>query len=257
MGFVQANLGNLTKFNSATSSKLIDLYENALDEQIVEESARPRSQTFAPSSIRCPRISWFRLRGVQPDKVRKPDKMLNFTAVVGSACHEMIQEALSKKLGHDWIEVADHLEELNPQYKYEVEKSGYETRVSIESPPIRFAVDGLLRLNDTKYLLEIKSSEYSSWSNLSDPKPHHVDQVKCYASLLNLEHVLMIYIDRQYGDIKCFEITVSAEQRQQIWNMFQYVQNMVDANLAPERLPTGDSWCNPSMCNYYEKCKQW
>jgi len=257
MGFVQANLGNLTKFNSATSSKLIDLYETALDEQIIEESARPRSQTFAPSSIRCPRISWFRLRGVQPNKVRKPDKMLNFTAVVGSACHEMIQGALSKKLGCDWIEIADHLEELKPRYKYEVEKSGYETRVSIESPPIRFAVDGVLRLNNQKYLLEIKSSEYSSWSNLSDPKPHHVDQVRCYASLLNLEHVLMIYIDRQYGDIKCFEVTVSSEERQQIWNMFQYVQNMVDANLAPDKLPPGDSWCNPSMCNYYEKCKQW
>lgn len=257
MGFVPVNFGHITQFNSAVSSKLITLYKSQLDAQIIEESARPKSQTFAPSSIRCPRISWFRLRGVQPDVNKKPDQVLNFSATLGTACHELIQQTLINSLGADWIEVEDYLKDLNPQYKYTVEKSGYESRVKIEDPPINFAVDGIIRIDGVVYLLEIKSSEYNSWKELSEPKPHHKDQLVCYASLLNLEHTLMIYIDRMYGDIKCFETTVPMEQRQKTWNMFRYVQDMVEANLAPEKLPPGDSWCTPSMCNYYEKCKQW
>lgn len=256
-GFIPVDFGNISKFNSAVSSKLISIYENQLDVQIAEESARPKSQSFAPSSIRCPRISWFRLRGVQPDVVKKPDKALNFSAAVGTACHEMIQHALINADGVDWIDVKDYLVELNPQYTYSVEQSGYETRVSIESPPIRFAVDGILKIDGVTYLLEIKSSDYGVWKGLADPKPVHHDQVVCYASLLNIEKVLMIYIDRTYGDVKCFEVSVPIEERQKTWNMFKYVQDMVEANLAPEKLPPGDSWCNPSMCNYYEKCKQW
>ena len=133
MGFVPVDFGHISKFNSATSSKLLDMYEKQVDEQIVSDSARPKSQTFAPSSIRCPRISWFRLRGVQPDKIRKPDRILQFSADIGTACHEIIQRNLINKLDTFWLSVKDYIDQLHPQYKYEVEKHGYESRVCIES----------------------------------------------------------------------------------------------------------------------------
>lgn len=257
MGFVQVDFGHISKFNSAVSSKLVNLYEAQVDARIQEESEHPKSQTFAPSSIRCPRISWFRLRGVQPDKIKKPDRILKFSADIGTACHEIIQQNLIDALGDDWIDVGDYLQSLNPSYRYTIEKNGFETRVSIEDPPVKFAVDGIIRLNDMPYLLEIKSSEYTSWKNLANPKPHHRDQVVCYATLLHLERCMMIYIDRQYGDIKCFEVTISQAERDNTWEMFSHVQAMVEANVAPEKLPSGDRWCTPSMCAYYNKCKQW
>lgn len=257
MGFVPVDFGHISKFNSATSSKLIEIYENQLDIKIQEESAKPKSQNFAPSSIRCPRISWFRLRGVPPDKVKKPDRVLKFSADIGTACHQIIQENLISALGDNWINVEEYLKSIDPQYKYSVEVQGFETRVSIEDPPIRFAVDGILKIEGQTYLLEIKSSDYNSWKNLANPKPHHRDQVICYASLLNIEKALMIYIDRMYGDLKCFEVEIPLSERDNTWKMFRYVQDMVEANIAPEKLPTGDRWCTPSMCNYYEKCKQW
>lgn len=257
MGFVPVDFGHISKFNSATSSKLVQLYENQVDDRIRQESDHLKSQTFAPSSIRCPRISWFRLRGVQPDKVREPDRILRFSADIGTACHEIIQRNLIDALGTDWVDVESHLQSIQPSYKYTVEKNGYETRVSIEDPPVKFAVDGIIRLDNVPYLLEIKSSEYKSWKDLANPKPHHRDQVVCYSTLLNLERCLMIYIDRMYGDIKCFEVTISLDERERTWKMFKDVQDMVAANIAPEKLPSGDRWCTPSMCSYYQKCKQW
>ena len=75
MAFRTANFAHLAKFNSAASSDFIDLYESIVDRRITARNAEPKHKTFAPSSFRCPRVSWFRLRGVQPDAVSTPDKI--------------------------------------------------------------------------------------------------------------------------------------------------------------------------------------
>ena len=89
------------------------------------------------------------------------------------------------------------------------------------------------------------------------PKPYHVDQVKCYSSLLNISDVLMIYIDRQYGSLKCFETNISLSDMLQVRNDMKSVQRAVETNIAPEGLPVGDPWCRSNMCPYYKVCKEW
>ena len=207
--------------------------------------------------MRCKRISWFRLRGVQPDIDSNPDLTLNFAADIGTACHRIIQENLIDQLGSDWISVEDYLKELNPNYSYKVEQSGFETQVEIEDPPIKFACDGILRINGEYYLLEIKSSEYSSFNDLTEPKSQHVDQIRCYSALLHLPRVLVLYIDRQYGSFKCFEIEVTTDEMTNVWNYFKEIQQLAKAMIAPPRLPKGDSWCTSSHCLYYKKCQEW
>lgn len=257
MAFKPVNFAHLAKFNSATSSDFLALYEKALDEKIIARNAKPKHKTFAPSAFRCPRISWFRLRGVQPDIVKTPDRTMEFTADIGTACHEMIQELLSKALGDNWIDVEDYMRYANIPYTYNLTKTGYETQVEIEDPPIRFACDGIIRLNDTYYLLEIKSSEFSSWDELTDIKPQHADQIKCYGTLLNISNVIVMYIDRQYGGVKCYEKKVTTSDNKEVLDRIRYVQEMVECNLAPDRLPKGDSWCSSNHCPYFDKCKQW
>lgn len=257
MAFRQTNLARLVKFNSANSSDFIDMYEAFLDKKIAARNAEPKHKTFAPSSFRCQRISWFRLRGVQPDEIKKPDRTLDFTAEIGSACHTIIQRNLQEALGEDWIDVGQYLKDMNPSYSYTLNQFGYETQIEIDSPPIRFACDGIIRWKGEFYLLEIKSSEYASFDELTDPKAQHVDQIKCYATLLGLKHVLVLYIDRQYGSIKCYEMTITESDNREVMDRFQYVQDMVEAFLAPDRLPKDDPWCTASMCPYYKKCKEW
>ena len=260
MAFRTANFAHLAKFNSAASSDFIDFYENIVDEKITAKNTEPKHKTFAPSSFRCPRVSWFRLRGVQPDEITKPDRVMEFSAEIGTACHEIIQHNLKEALGEDWIEVEDYLKD-NPdvgnKYTWELEKSGYETKISINNPPIRFACDGILRWKGQIYLLEIKTSEFSSFDELTNPKDQHVDQIKCYATLLGIKKVLVLYQDRQYGGLKCFEMTISDNDNRYVLDRFQYVMDMVDANLAPEGLPKGDPWCSSNHCPYYRKCKEW
>jgi len=262
MAFHTLEFDHLARFNSATSSDLLDKYENYVDNMLVEESKEPSSRTFAPSAFRCDRRSWFRLRGVYPDEVKVPDRVLDFSAKIGTACHEMIQNNLKNMLGDDWVDVSEYISSYNENRSFEQSEvscvtEGFETKVEIKDPPVRFACDGILRFNDKLYLLEIKSSEYASWNDLTDPKPQHIDQVKCYCTLLHLSDVIFIYIDRQYGGLKCFEVSFSSREKEDILERFHHVQRMVEYNLAPDPLPKGDSWCNPSMCPYYKKCGEY
>lgn len=251
---------HLARFNSAISSKFLETYESYVDECIKGEASTVPHRTFAPSAFRCDRRSWFRLRGVEPDVIKTPDAVLNFSAEIGTACHRMIQRNLRDMLKSDWINVMNYVYDFkrsDTYYNCVPTDDELETFVSTENPPVRFACDGIIRLKDKLYLLEIKSSEYGSWNELTDPKPHHIDQVKCYCTLLHLDDVIFMYIDRQYGGIKCFEYHVSKSDKDSILERFQRVQDMVRMNLAPSGLPKGDSWCTPSMCPYYTRCGEY
>lgn len=259
MAFRSVNFAHLARFNSATSSDFLDFYENFVDSKIAAKNAEPANKTFAPSSFRCNRRSWFRLRGVQPDTPKTFDRTLSFAADIGTACHRIIQTNLRDALGEDWIAVKDYLAANPIPYEYKLEDSddGLETKVEIMNPPLRFACDGIIKWKGEYYLLEIKTSEFTSWDDLTDPKSEHVDQIKCYASILGIHKILTIYQDRQYGGIKSYEMFVSDADMKSVKDRFKYVQDMVEANLAPEALPKGDKWCTPSMCPYHKKCREW
>ena len=255
MGFRPAEFSNCARFNSALSSDFLELYESCIDEEIQTKSMQPKHKSFAPSSSRCKRVSWFRLRGVQPDKVSKPDRGLQFTADIGTACHEIIQKRLISKFREDWIDVAEYVKQKG--FNYTVTKTGLESQVECTDIPVRFACDGLIRYKGKIRLLEIKSSDHASFSDMSGPKLKHIDQVIFYCERLDLDDVLFLYIDRQYGDVKCFELSVSIPQKDAVKDTCQFVIDMVDANIAPDGLPKGDPDCTPDMCPYYEKCKEW
>lgn len=257
MTFRGANLSRLARFNSSASSDFVDSFEKFWQDEIAARNVEPKHQTFAPSSFRCPRIQWFRLRGVQPDKIKSPDTTLDFTAVLGTAIHEFVQNKVSRMPDVRWIDVTDHLKEVNPDYKYEVTKKGYETQIEIFDPPVRFACDGIIEVTGQRYLLEIKSSEFSSFDDLTNAKPQHVDQTKIYGTLLHLNKVLFLYVDRQYGGLKCYEQDITLADKDKVNNTIKYVQDCVNSYIAPEGLPLGDNWCTRSMCPYFDKCQEW
>ena len=258
MSFRGVNFDHLAKFNSAASCDFIEMYESYVMKELEADASRIPHKTFAPSSFRCDRRSWFRIRGVQPDSLKNPDMVLNFTAEIGTACHRIIQSNLKRALQSDWIDVGDYVSSLCvSNCEVSQDESELETRISFQDPPVRFACDGIVRLNNQLYLLEIKSSEYSSWNDLTDPKSEHIDQAKCYCTLLNLDRVLFLYVDRQYGGLKCFEICVTDDDKSEIQSRFDSVMRMVESNLAPAGLPKGDPWCQANYCPYYRKCREY
>jgi len=254
MSFKPVNFASVARFNSAASSEVLSFYEDFLTQKLSDAREKP-SRTFAPSCFRCDRKNWFRLRGAEPEAIKNPDATLNFKAEVGTARHLVIQNNLKDALGADWVDAEDYLKENPIPYEYSLEKKGLETRITINKPPIRFACDGIIRWKGEYYLLEIKTADYSAWDSLTDPKDVHVDQIKCYSTLLGLPKVLVIYEDRFYGGLKCYSMEVSLPESQAVLDKFERIQQMAVANLAPDRLPKSDYQCK--NCEYSKKCNQW
>lgn len=255
MSFRPAGIQHIARFNSSVSSDILEFYESSLDKQIKQSAEKERHKTFAPSSMRCKRLQWFRLRGSEPDVLKSTDRSLDFTAKIGTACHRMIQELLSKELGECWIDPKKYLEDNPPFYDYTLKQSEYEAQIEVKNPPVRFACDGIIFWKGKYYLLEIKSSEFGSFNELTQPKYNHIDQVKGYCALFGIHDVIFLYIDRQYGSVKCYEVNFKDYQIQEVLDMFNEIQNCVQSGIAPEGLPKGDPYCGPSWCPYYKKCK--
>ena len=255
MAFTRASQMSFARFNSDNSAEFLRAYESNWDKQIQEAILYKPHQTFAPSSFRCDRKSWFRLRGTEPDKLSSPDRTLDFSATLGTACHVAIQKSLVNMLGNDWISVREYLTENPIRFEHTLEEVDYETRISIKYPPINLSCDGIIRWKDKIYLLEIKTCEHSSFRDLVNYRDEHEDQIICYSSLLNIPNVLVLYQDRAYGDIKVYERFVNDNEMRNILSRMDHVMKCVEANIAPDRLPNGDKWCD--YCPYSKKCKQW
>lgn len=255
MAFRQAAFTESIKFNSASSCDLIKLYKNAVIKSIKDDSARKPSCTIAPSSIRCARKQWFRLRNTDPDVLELPDLALAYKASIGTDRHKYIQSVLKSALGEDWIDVSEYLKANPISFDYTLTKSNYETLVQIADPPVRFACDGIIRLNGKIYLLEIKTSEYSSWVSLTKEKDIHRDQILSYCALLGIHNVLFVYEERMNGEWKCFEHNFTDSECRSVLNGIYDIQDYVRDNIAPPALQIGDYMCK--NCEYKLKCKEW
>lgn len=251
---------HISKFNSDASSKFLEMYETCLSADTARKASQKPHQTFAASSFWCDRKSWFRLRGTDPDNAEiDPDVTLRFNADLGTACHTVLQTNLKQFLGSNWLTLDSYLHSIEFPYDYTLtlSENSLETQLEIADPPIRMSCDGIVRVNNTVYLLEIKTIEYNTWKSLTQPMSKHIDQVKCYGAILSLPHVLFLYMDRQYGSLKCYEYTLTQEDIDSVFRRIKYVQECVEYNLAPDPLPKGSSWCTPSMCPYYHTCTKY
>lgn len=259
MSFKAINPDALTKFNSAISSEFIKMYEGFVLSDIQTDRMKPSSKSFAPSSIRCMRKSWFRLRGKEPDKLKSVDATLEFKAKLGTAIHENIQSTLSSNLAENWVDTKDYLNSIQNECSWlkqaKFDAHGFETRVELSEIPIRFSVDGILKLQNELYLLEIKTLDFGDFNSLTDIKQSHIDQVKTYLALLNLENAIVMYVDRQYGSVKCYSYSIKQYERDEIFNNMYHVLNCVESNIAPDRLDYSDYMC--TNCPYKKSCKEW
>lgn len=245
------------RFNSDASCKLLDLLHDAQANEIQRRNAGTSSRTFSPSGLRCSRRQWFRLRGSEPDTIENPDIGMEYRASIGTARHVIIQNLLEKHLGVCWIPVETWLQRNPIPYKYELEPrtDTNETLVRILDIPIKFACDGIIRIGDKVYLLEIKTCEAGALDKLNGPKPVHVDQIKAYAALLGIHDVLVLYEDRTNGATKCFEVNFTDVDFKFVIDQMKYIMDMAEKQIAPPRLPYGDYMC--SNCPYQKKCKEW
>ena len=245
-------------FNSAISCEFLSICQSSIKDSIRHKNTEAKQQSFAPSSMRCKRISWFRLNGYATDDSEDSVNMtLSFSSMLGIAIHEYLQNSLCRcdSETFHWINV-DHWIRNHCDYECECEVSGLESKVKIINPPITFACDGIIQIKNRYFILEIKSISSKEFVSLDTPRYYHEDQVKVYSTFLNIPNILFLYVDRTFGEMKCFEYEVSKQDMQDVRQNVDEVLEYFRLGLAPDKLPKGDRNCTPSMCLYYHLCKK-
>ena len=255
MSFRKLSDQRITCFNSFNSMDMLDTLMSHIEKSMSEERAILPSRTIAPSSFRCARMEWFRLRGTQPDK-RNVDYALEFRAKIGDACHLFLQSYISTQPGVEWISVEDWLKN-NTEHTFEVTRSGFEYKIEFKDVPIQFSVDGLIRWNNKVYLVEIKSVEDGTLQKMVTYRERDVDQIDMYGTLLHVHDALIFYISRLDGSIKVYEYAITDDNMKSVQLRIDEILEYAKVPVAPEGLSKSNPMCSSSYCKYYNTCKDW
>lgn len=261
MAFSKLETVKYKRFNTQEACNFLEIVEEATDRDIKEHIMSKPSTSITPSSIRCKRKIWFKCRGQEPDNTSF-DTTMEWKASIGTSVHQLVQQRLIKFLGNDWIKTSSYLSDNKDEIiwakedNYSVEENGLETKVHIFKPDVSFSVDGIVKMNDKIYLLEIKSVESTVLQKLDEPREKDKDQIKTYCSLLHLNDVLLLYVDRSYGWTKCFSIHQPDYVLDNVWNQLLDLEEISKSDVAPEGLKDkNDLWCRD--CQYRHACNQY
>ena len=116
-----------------------------------------------------------------------------------------------------------------------------EQSVFLHDPPIAGRYDFIIQHEVYgKTVVELKSINDKGFKALiTDPKTDHYLQLKIYLNLLNLEHGIVLYENKNDQQVKCFEVTRNAEVWMQLLEKCERIRRMTTMPV----VCTGEKYC--------------
>ena len=116
-----------------------------------------------------------------------------------------------------------------------------EKSVSLADPPIAGRYDFIIHHEVYgQTVVELKSINDKGFKALiTDPKPDHFLQLQIYLNLLQLEHGIVLYENKNDQQVKCFEVRRSKEVWEQILEKCDRIRRMVNL----PSICTGEKYC--------------
>lgn len=171
---------------------------------VITSDAKESNPTLSPSNLGCQRAAAFKLAGAVLEASEETYES-GLPAAMGTFVHERIQKFLSKS--SIWVSVEDFIEN-NPQLGLEIapdQKHAGETSLIFKgirndkqvSPPFSFQCDGIVKIDNEYYVVEIKTESETAWQNRTAPNPKHELQAISYAFLYGIPNILWVYASRE------------------------------------------------------------
>ena len=116
-----------------------------------------------------------------------------------------------------------------------------EQSVSLNDPPIAGRYDFLIQHEVYgKTVVELKSINDRGFKQLiTDPKPDHYLQLQIYLNLLDIQHGIVLYENKNDQQVKCFEVTRSLEVWAKLLERCERIRSMVSM----PGMCTGEKYC--------------
>lgn len=231
----------------------LDYHIRKLDK---EDSYIP-SKTFKPSSLRCPRGAVMGVLGCEPNKTERNSNLIGITSS-GTFIHEMIQSKVLTMHNWDYLDVAEYAKDKDDLIVTEpcdFEAGNYETKFHSKKWNMNFLVDGLLKNQKTKklFLFEIKSINGGGFYKTKEVPEKYKLQAISYCTMLDLDSVIFLFVDRDLFNMKTFLFNVTARDKNEWKNNMERNLNYVKNGIIPAKPVFADRmFCQ--YCNYSESC---
>ncbi len=112
----------------------------------------------------------------------------------------------------------------------------------------------LLKVEDKKMLVEVKSTSYIDYTN--EPKEAHVIQLMLYMQAMNIKEGIVLYVEKNTLKTKAFTVAFEESLVNVSLNRFRTLHKHLVSGLLPDpeaRIVKSLSWMCAS-CNYREEC---
>ncbi len=182
---------------------------------------------YHPSAISgCKRALYYDRIGTEPKSCWNFETLMFFD--LGHALHDMVQKRLEDEL---------------PGFQPEV-------TVSFEELKLYGHCDGVFGEQD--WVLEIKTTGSSTFNSMIRPKSDHVKQIHCYMAGLDIPRCQLVYVNRDNGLLKKFNVYWDDEVWQGIVETISSIEEAVKNNEPPLREIS--RWtCR--TCKFKHECK--
>ena len=216
-------------------------------------SKNVKSTFYKPSSLNCLRMMFYYRKGTSIDDINRTSSSVGVLQS-GEDRHLRIQEAITKmkENGFDceWVDVETYIKDKNLINLEVISKKEYETTVHNKELDLLFLCDGVVKIGNQYYIIEIKTENSNSFYNRISVSEDHKHQATCYSLSFNINRVIFIYENRDFCLKKAFLFTVTDKLKAEVVGMINSCNDCVSKNELPIKIIC--KFCN--YCDYKNKC---
>ena len=223
-----------------------------------KKNSRKPSETYKPSSMTCMRNMYYQRTGAEQDEGDSSYMLVNICNS-GSDIHERIQKAVCGMLENgmdcEYVDVAEYVKSRELNDIEIVSKQGMETKLFHKKWKVSFLCDGIIKYRGRYYILELKTENANKFMMRKGVDPKHYMQGTAYATMLEIDKVIFVYISRDMLNMKSFMFEPTMDMEYKFVNQIESCEHFVEAGEVPPKPENADNkFCQ--YCAYAKRCKE-
>lgn len=242
----------------ALQNKIESTVQIALNKAIISLNTKPRKENtvYSPSSMYCKRMMFYKRIGEKKDPTIIDPVMIGIQEI-GTDRHDRLQKYFESmkdlNLNIEYMDIEKFIKLKEIKGLEVKEKVGMETKLYHPDLTLSFMTDGILRIDDEYFVLEIKTEISHKFNSRKGVDPKHYNQATAYATVFGLDKVIFLYECRDIPEKKIYILEVTEDMKRKFIALIQEVDEDVANMEIPFKVEDTKS-C--TYCQYKRECEK-
>jgi CRISPR/Cas system-associated exonuclease Cas4 (RecB family) len=181
-------------------------------------------------------------------------KQTRFYVTDAGKCHRFIffkfKQAPHPELEPRILRLFDHGNYIHRLIIKALSEQGVLEGEEVNIPPqeiISGRADALLKIDNQRYVLDIKSINRNGFQVLKEPKKDHQNQLQLYLHFFQIKKGILLYVNKDTQALKEFSLPYDSKLSKSLLDDLFILRKEIDQDLIPARLP---NWPGNPQCRY-------